>query len=204
MTIVARLCAVCVVLAMSALAAHASAQAEPRGSDDDVPLRHTVSDRFRVDEDTAREPIERPPDLAPARPRRDHLELALNASGVALLCGPWLLNVVGSLLSGLTLGLGDRTSAPMDSPGRWDTFRYTGLLPIVGPWIQLGIHPNGSADEGWTAWLVLDGLLQDAGFVLLLVAAITGSHRAHEAGAAIAILPSVGHDHAGLTAVGRF
>ena len=53
--------------------------------------------------------------------------------------------------------------------------------------------------------LALDGLLQGAGLIMLIVGIVV--HDAAPEGdeeASVVLLPSAGPDHAGLTAVGRF
>jgi hypothetical protein len=141
--------------------------------------------------------IETPPahDVEPSRG-----DLPVTIAGVAVLCGGWLLNTVGSLFSGLHVQFGPSAYGPTDDAGRWDTFRFTGIIPIVGPWIQIGIAPNGTRDAGWIAWLVGDGLMQALGLALV-IAGVTISEPRREA---IVLVPSGGPGQVGLMASGRF
>ena len=54
------------------------------------------------------------------------------------------------------------------SPAEWDAVRGAGPVPLVGPWAQLALLPEGA--EGWIAPLVMNGFVQAASFALMLVA----------------------------------
>jgi hypothetical protein len=147
------------------------------------------------------------PGYAEPAPQRRGPNLGLVIGGAVMLGVGWVCNLVGSLFAGVHV---DLFGSGGGSDAEWAAFRYTGIVPVLGPWIQLAVQPTSFGNDGWGTWLILDGLLQAAGFTMLIVGVVTMNGGDDQATAEgdddfqIAILPSVGHDHAGLTAVGRF
>ncbi len=129
---------------------------------------------------------------------RSRPNLGLIIPGAVLLGVGWVFNFIVGLPAG---------DDPFDSrPANpeWDTFRGFSLVPAIGPWVQLAIKPNGFNSDYWGVWLVLDGVLQTTGLVLLIVGIATPSEEVTTTGPYVQILPSVSSDHAGLMAVGAF
>ena len=147
-------------------------------------------------------PVE-PVDAAAPR-RRGGGNIGLIVAGAALLGAGWVLNFIGGLLAGTHpgfFGLGGRSPEP-----EWETFRYTSLVPIAGPWIQLAVKPTSFDRDEWGLWLIIDGLMQAAGTTMLLVAAVTAGDDddAPESGVELVLVPGVGPGLASLTLFGRF
>lgn len=133
-----------------------------------------------------------------ARPRPRPLRLPLLISGGAVFAGAWAVDGIVSLFAGEELGLGP--APPLGPPPPpdgvdWDLFRGCAWIPLAGPWIQIGVH---STTPGWTGFLVADGILQLAGFTLLLVGA------ALDEPPRVAVVPHVDRESARLTLAGRF
>ena len=64
------------------------------------------------------------------------------------------------------------------------------FVPIVGPWIDLGLRPPSTAEENWArAGLVVDGVAQLAGLVLLVTGLVMKSHAPR--GVAAFVTPTV-------------
>ncbi len=140
-----------------------------------------------------------PEPVRPARPQREHRDrtpLALTIAGAAMLGGGWVLNFFGGVFSGVCLGC---SSSAVD---RWDTFRAVSFIPVVGPWVQIAILPDTS--NWWPLWLVIDGLLQTAGLVMLIAGISLLGNDDEPAAPTIALLPSLAPDHARLDLVGTF
>lgn len=89
----------------------------------------------------------------------------------------------------------------------WATFRWTGLIPVAGPWIQLAVKPGGFEDS-WAGYLVVDGLLQAAGLTMLILGIAIQEEETYyvrgEGGSGFAIVPTADQNGGGLAAVGRF
>ncbi len=141
------------------------------------------------------------------QPSRGGSNRGMIIGGAVMLGVGWVLNIVGSLFAGIHVDLFGSGSG--GSTSEWEAFRYTGIIPVVGPWIQLGIEPAHGSDDAWGAWLIIDGLLQAAGLTLLIVGIATSGGDDEdtaegEHGIELAILPTMGPDHAGLSALGRF
>lgn len=124
--------------------------------------------------------------------------LGLIIPGAVLLGVGWVFNFI----VGLPAGDDPFDGSPADPA--WDTFRGFSLVPAIGPWVQLAIKPNGFNSDYWGVWLVLNGVLQTTGLVLLIVGIATPSEEVTTTGPYVQILPSVSPDHAGLMAVGAF
>jgi hypothetical protein len=66
----------------------------------------------------------------------------------------------------LSLGYGVATVLAVSST--YDKDRLL-LIPIAGPWIDLGLRPPSTSDENWARFgLVVDGVAQLAGLVLVV------------------------------------
>lgn len=143
-------------------------------------------------------------------PAREHHSrpTGLMIGGIAMFAGGW----IAGLLIGVFGGYHDRSCIDLWGGGcslppgtswdpAWDNFRASSLVPLIGPWIQLAVKPP--SDDGWPEWLVADGLLQAAGFAMM-IAGIVIFDEAGEQGTSVTVVPSVAPGQAGLTAVGRF
>lgn len=127
-------------------------------------------------------------------------QIGLIVSGAVMLGVSWLIHgAVVSPFAGWSIDRGYQAG--------WESFRGLGLIPVAGPWIQLATKPTGFSEDGWAPYLVLDGLLQTAGLVMLVLGAtIQTEHTVYAAleESGFAILPTAGEDGAGLAAFGRF
>jgi hypothetical protein len=130
---------------------------------------------------------------------RERPNLGLIISGAVLLGVGWILDIV----TGVPAGDDPFTSG---SEPEWDAFRFSSLIPIAGPWIQLAVKPTGFTQDYWAPWLIIDGLIQATGLTLLVIGIATPETEPVYAsrGVELAILPSVGPGHAGLSLVGAF
>ncbi|MGE0785246.1 MAG: hypothetical protein AB7S26_06125 [Sandaracinaceae bacterium] len=92
--------------------------------------------------------------------------------------------------------------------GEWNGFRYAGLIPLAGPWVQLAVRPGASDLDAWGPYLVIDGLLQTAGLTLLILGLTLREtvtvYSSRDGDFELAVLPSAGQNGGGLAAVGRF
>lgn len=132
---------------------------------------------------------------APLDPHRarppSRLGQGLVAFGGALLLGTYLPNVLGSALAGYQPTLWFQGTFD----GRWDAFRVVGAVPVIGPFVQLGLMPSPS--DGWTAWLVVDGLVQSLAAALLIAGVVVHGEHA-------SATPWIGPGQAGLDIRGAF
>ena len=134
-----------------------------------------------------------------ARPRRDRTPLALTIAGAAVLGGGWVLNIIPGVFAGND-GCGFTGCSPESQ--RWTAFRATSLIPLLGPWIQMGVAPN--LNNWWPIWLAFDGLVQAAGFVMLVYGLATNQGEDEPATPELTLLPMAGPDHTGLLLTGTF
>ena len=142
---------------------------------------------------------------APAPVRQARTERRANVGlivgGAVMLGVSWIANIAVGLPAG-----DDPFSSGSDPT--WDSFRYSSLIPLAGPWVQLAIKPTGFTQDYWAVWLLLDGILQLTGTTLLVIGAAT--HRTvtvyaeASSGFELAVLPMASPEHAGLVALGRF
>src|SRR5262245_53713237 len=104
-----------------------------------------------------------------ARPQ-PHLETRLNLglviTGSVILGVFWATNIFTGLLAGVDLFGSARAS-------QWDGFRLSSIIPVIGPWIQLGVKPTSFDADNWGTWLIIDGLLQATGLALLIIGIAT-------------------------------
>lgn len=102
------------------------------------------------------------PASAPATVRtEERVNLGLTIAGAAMLGASYISNIVVSLFAGIGFG--------SSAEEAWNDFRFVGLVPVLGPWIQLGIKPTPIDQDYWVTWLVIDGVLQAAGLTMLIV-----------------------------------
>lgn len=147
-------------------------------------------------------------DVRPRAPHRPHVGQTLAIVGGAVLAAGWVVGIVIGVFGGYhdrsCIDIGFGCSRPPGSswdPG-WDDFRLTSLVPIAGPWIQLAVKPP-SGPDGWPAWLIIDGILQGAGTILLFVGiGLMGDEDA--APPPVAVVPMLSPSTAGLMAFGTF
>jgi hypothetical protein len=139
------------------------------------------------------------PEPAPAR--RGGARIGLIVSGAVLLGVGWLSNIIVGIPAGENVfGSG--------SEEEWEAFRYCSIIPVVGPWVQLGVKPTAFSQDGWAIWLILNGVMQAAG-TALLVSGIALSDDGNEtadadSGPSFAVLPNISPNHAGLSLFGSF
>jgi hypothetical protein len=122
--------------------------------------------------------------------------------GASLLGMTWLLHgAVISPFAGYHLPL---FGSPHQFEDGWDAFRAWGVVPLVGPWVQLTVMPR-SAGDAWTAHLVTVGLLEALGVAMLAYHALSPWNGvASDSGGRATLVPMVGAEAAGLAAVGLF
>lgn len=145
-------------------------------------------------------PVAPPAPTPPPQPReetRPHLGLAI--SGGVMLGVSWLVHA--ALVSPLA-------GCDFDScQDEWGEFRLWGVVPLVGPWVQLGTKPYSERD-GWMPYLVIDGLLQVAGLTMLILGVSLREtvtvYAEGPGGFELGVVPYGGADGGGLAAVGRF
>lgn len=137
-----------------------------------------------------------PAPAAAPRARRDRTPLALVIAGAVSLGAGWVSNGLIGALSGYRSCIFSGCTSGFDPA--WDAARVASFVPLIGPWVQLALIPN--TDNGWPIWLPINGLLQAAGLGMLIAGLVIDG----DAPPPVAILPSVGHDHATLTLAGTF
>jgi hypothetical protein len=128
---------------------------------------------------------------------RSSIHRRLMIAGGVMLGATWLANGIIGLFAGYhTTLLGSSSSSSFDP--EWDAFRGVAWIPVLGPWIQLGLH---SQTTGWNIWLSIDGLVQAAGFALLVAGAVLESENRPDHPAYV-VLPMLGEGTAGLLFAG--
>jgi len=132
----------------------------------------------------------------PPQPRTETGHLTgLIVSGAVVFGVSWLTNIL--------IGLGAGAGPSYDA---WDDFRWVGLVPVLGPWIQMGIKPTSLGADDWAYYLTIDGILQAAGATMLILGIAIPVERTVYAedgerrGIDLAIAPSP----TGLNLLGRF
>lgn len=132
---------------------------------------------------------------------RTRPNFGLIISGAVLLGVGWIANIV------VGLPAGDDPFSSGSEP-EWTSFRLTSLVPLAGPWIQLGVKPTSFDQDYWAGWLIIDGILQALGATLLVVGLATPRTETviaeNESGFRLTIAPRLGPDSAGLAALGTF
>lgn len=142
-----------------------------------------------------------PAPAAPAtRTEQGHITGLIVAGAVVLGAG-WLTNIIVSLGAGASI---------IDPSEDWAPFRFTGLVPVLGPWIQLGIKPGNAIGRRniWGEYLVIDGVFQLAGLAMLIAGIVVPVERTVRAdggtGIDLAVVPSLSPNYSGLDLIGRF
>lgn len=149
----------------------------------------------------APQPVYAQPVRSPRARTSTRPNIGLIVSGAVLLGVGWVSNII----VGLPAGDDPFTSG---SEPKWETFRITSVIPIAGPWIQLGVKPTSFAQDYWGAWLIINGLMQASGLTML-IAGIATPRTYTEVSATgpafeVALLPNIGPEHVGAALVGRF
>ena len=123
--------------------------------------------------------------------------VGLIVAGAVVLGAGWITNIIVSAFAG--------AGSSWDS---WEPFRYTGLVPALGPWIQLALIPSGSGRDGWDQYLVTDGVIQLAGLTMLILGiAIPVEHTVYAqngGGVQLGFVPNLSPHTAGGSLVGTF
>lgn len=132
---------------------------------------------------------------------RERPNLGLIIPGAVMLGVGWIMNFIVGLPAG-----DDPFSG--GSSEEWDAFRLSSLIPVAGPWVQLGVKPTDFRQDYWPVWLIFDGVLQAAGTLMLIIGIATPGEETYYAdvggGLELAFAPSVGPGHTGLVVEGRF
>ncbi len=80
----------------------------------------------------------------------------LAGAGIGLLAGGYVWSILTTAISSL-----------LDEFERRDTYVGWGFVPLVGPWVQMTDLPSG-VQSSYYAYLAFEGLLQDAGLIMLI------------------------------------
>ena len=87
--------------------------------------------------------------------------------GIGLLAGGYVANIVISGIGAIFIAAGD---AITEEDTIADEFFYSSLVPVLGPWIQLGIMQSYGY-EGWAPWMIINGVLQAGGLTMIILGA---------------------------------
>lgn len=147
-------------------------------------------------------PVYAQPAPAPREQTVSRPNYGLIISGAVLLGVGWVLNII----TGLPAGDDPFSSG---STAEWDAFRVTSIIPAAGPWIQLAVKPTPFSQDYWGPWLIIDGLMQAAGLIMLVVGIATPRTETVLAqgsggGVELAFVPRIGPDQLGAGLLGRF
>lgn len=117
----------------------------------------------------------------------------LGGGGLAL---SWAANAVAGAFAGghVTSETHGGVAFPDTWEPGWDAFRGVAFVPVLGPWIQLALFPDGGLTTGWLAWLIADGAIQALGLTLFVWAASLD----------VPVMPTVSPDGAGLVVSDTF
>ncbi|HJL15218.1 MAG TPA: hypothetical protein RMH99_06155 [Sandaracinaceae bacterium LLY-WYZ-13_1] len=137
----------------------------------------------------------------PSRPAPDRTRPTLRIAGLALFAGPYIVHA--ALVSPLA-GYQMRLLGDDEFEEGWEAFRWTGAVPLAGPWIQLAVIPETADRTAWAVWLTAVGLSQMVGATLQVLALVVPDDEAPADEASVALAPRVGPDLVGLDLVGRF
>lgn len=90
----------------------------------------------------------------------------------------------------------------------WSTFRWTGVIPVVGPWVQMAVKPGSFDQDSWGGYLAVNGLLQAAGVTMFILGFVFQETETYyvegEGDFRWAVMPTASPDGGGLSAVGQF
>jgi hypothetical protein len=76
----------------------------------------------------------------------------------------------------ILLSLGYGVAAVTAASTTYEKDRFL-LVPIAGPWIDLGLRPPSTSDENWARFgLVVDGVAQLAGLILVVTGLVMKAH----------------------------
>ena len=76
----------------------------------------------------------------------------------------------------IALSLGYGVASVLAVSSTYDKDRLL-FIPIAGPWIDLGLRPQGTTEENWARFgLVVDGVAQLAGLVLVVTGLVMKQH----------------------------
>jgi hypothetical protein len=138
---------------------------------------------------------------------------ALITTGAIMLTAGWVSSFAVGLHEGPELFVQDEQ---LNRPRIWyEDFLFDSFIPIAGPWIALSQHPGGFDDDAWGIWLVANGLLQAAGFTMIIGGIIAScgrdvrvrrrqTVRVSDAGPSLQVVPNVGATQASLSLSGSF
>ncbi len=118
----------------------------------------------------------------------------LTIAGAVLFGGGYLLNLLWGSAAGY-----DTTWGYSGHDPEWHEVRQFSLVPLVGPWLQMSQLPIGFDQGYWGALLLIEGLIQGAGFILLAAAVGKAVDDA-----SVEVAPMAGRDTAGLVVRGAF
>ncbi len=135
--------------------------------------------------------------------------------GGALLLAGWGTNALGGLGAGVDctfgFGFGGRLGgggSGCNHDAAWEDFRTLSLVPVVGPYAQLALLPDGARDGGWPGWLVASAIVQTTGLALLIAGLVTRLRGAGppepRPGPTLSVLPTITPDGAGLSVSSSF
>lgn len=110
--------------------------------------------------------------------------------GIGALVGGYVASILTTILTG---------SSASTSSSDYNTW---GEVPLLGPWVQMGFMPR-STDDARYLWNAVEGLLQLAGVVMIIVGAIGEDHDEVRPmpGYALRVTPIVGATTQGLELV---
>ena len=148
------------------------------------------------------QPVQQPVYAQPMRQPQPRTEsrpiIGLIVSGAILLGVSWVTNIIVSAAAG--------TIETTTTSDQWSDFRYIGLIPVVGPWIQMAVKPTAFDQDDWAYYLTVNGILQAAGLTMLVLGIAIPVERTVYAengerrGIDLAIAPSTN----GISLLGRF
>lgn len=118
----------------------------------------------------------------------------LAGAGIGLLAGGWVWSILTTAFSSL-----------LDEFEHRDTYVGWGYVPIVGPWVQMTDLPPG-VQSSYYAYLSFEGLLQDAGLILLIAGLVGEDAEEYRPIAAgdLRVRPLLGASTQGLALEGAF
>lgn len=156
-----------VALAIATMAAPAASQAQTVSGQIYVGTQPQQQPVYVQQQPVYQQPYQQPVYQQPyqQQPRtEERAHVGLIVGGAVMLGVSWLVH--GALISPFAGWSIDWGYQP-----EWESFRYAGLIPIAGPWIQLALKPGTLNDDGWGTYLVIDGLLQAGGLTMLILGA---------------------------------
>ena len=108
-----------------------------------------------------------PPGQGPLPQTEERVHVGMIVGGAVALGVTWLIHaVVISPFAGVNVCFGGCGASPS-----WESFRLLGLVPLLGPWMQLAAKPTDFSTDGWAPYLIVDGVLQAGSLALLIVGA---------------------------------